>query len=1095
MKKTVFLSFCLLTSYFLLSQDYRSSSNPHYWKNTPPFAGYWQQDVHYKIKANIDEKTNIISATEDLIYYNNSPDTLTFVYFHLYQNAFQPGSYFDKMTRENGVTPKYGTYEAQKKNTEILKLTTNGAALKTETDNTLVRVWLTKSLLPNDSVSFSISFNSYFDTGTQRRRMKTFNVFGNKHFDGVHWYPRMAVYDRKFGWETDQHIEKEFYGDFGTYDVELTFSSNYIVEATGELINKNEAMPDELRKKLDLSNFKGKPMFSAPSIIIPYDSAQRKTWKYHAINVHDFAFTADPTYRIGEVTLRLAPTLSKGEGVSPPSGLPEAGNEDRAEGVVKVIALAQEPVAARWQNAAEYTAKVIQTYSEDIGMYLYPKIVVADAKDGMEYPMLTLDGGWDPNYRDLIAHEVGHNWFFGMIGTNETYRAFMDEGFTQFLTCWAYEKIDGKIRLETETESKYVKEFTQPDYIRNSEAYTPYMLDAIKGEETNINRHSNDFGTALRHGGGYRNVYFKTAVMLYNLQYVLGDELFLKAIQHYFDQWKIAHPYPEDFRNSIIQYTHADLNWFFDQWLETSKTINYEIESVKAENLPGEYTITFEREGPMQMPIDFTVTDQKDSTHKFHIPNTWYVKKADATTVLPKWFGWDKIQPSYEARVKIPEGIKKVVIDPSNRLADIDMRNNRFPAETNYFFDSKVVNYPDWTHYELYSRPDIWYNRFDGLKAGVHLNGNFVDHYDLFDANIWINSGLGQGSIDTSIGKNDFNSMSFRLNYKTATDWFAKYSSINFSAKYLDGLNAYTAGFEKRDKENENKIYGTFKSMIRQRTEDLHYLLNPNDWDAGKLNNSVLLGYEHAYTYKRGTGKINLDLRSSTVMSDYDFANIRLSVINKNRLGKFNFNTRTIAQYGTGSNIPKESALYLAGASPEELQDNKFVRSAAFFPSDWMGYGANTNSFQMGGGLNLRGYAGYLVPEETENGSVRFVYRGNSGAAINSELEFDQLFRFIRITDQNGIIKWAKKTFKLNTYLFGDIGVINYNAATEDFKLADFRADAGLGAALTIKKWGDLQTVHPLTIRFDMPFFLNRIPATENEYVKFRWLVGISRAF
>ena len=232
----------------------------------------------------------------------------------------------------------------------------------------------------------------------------------------------------------------------------------------------------------------------------------------------------------------------------------------------------------------------------------------------------------------------------------------MDEGFAQFLTCWSYEKIDGKERLGPKPDSRYVREFTQPDYVRNSEVYSAYMMDAIKGEETNINRHSNDFNTALRHGGGYRQVYFKTAVMLYNLQYVLGDELFLKAMQHYFNQWKVAHPYPEDFRNSIIQYTHADLNWFFDEWLETSKTTDYAIKSVKAQKASGEYTIRFERKGQMQMPIDFTVTDQKDSAYKFHIPNTWFVKKTDAT-VLPKWFGWDKIQPTYEVNIKIPEGI------------------------------------------------------------------------------------------------------------------------------------------------------------------------------------------------------------------------------------------------------------------------------------------------------------------------------------------------------------------------------------------------------------------------------------------------------
>jgi Peptidase family M1 domain len=1056
-----------------LSQNYRSPSNPQYWKNRPPFAGYWQQDVHYKIQANINEKTNVISATEQLEYYNNSPDTLSFVYFHLYQNAFQPGSYFDQLTHANGVVPKYGKYETQKQNTIILQLTSESIPLKQESDNTVLKVYLNKPLLPNDSVSLSISFNSYFDTGSQRRRMKTFNVFGNKHFDGVHWYPRIAVYDRKFGWETDQHMEKEFYGDFGTYDVELNFANNFIVEATGELLNEPDVMPDGLKKQLDISNFKDKPMFSPPSIIIPYDSTQRKTWKYHAMNVHDFAFTADPTYRIAETLCKPAGYTGKG---------------------IKIIALAQEPVAARWQNASEYTSKVIQTYSEDIGMYIYPKIVVADAKDGMEYPMLTLDGGYDPNFRDLIAHEVGHNWFFGMVGSNETYRALMDEGFAQFLTCWSYEKIDGKERVGAKADSKYVREFTQPDYVRNSEVYTAYMLDAIRGEETNINRHSNDFNTALRHGGGYRQVYFKPAVMLYNLQYVLGDELFLKAMQHYFNQWKVAHPYPEDFRNSIIQYTHVDLNWFFDEWLETSKTTDYKIKSVKLQKRPGEYTLRFERKGQMQMPIDFTVITRKDSVIRFHIPNTWFVKKTDAT-VLPKWFGWDKIQPTYETTLKIPEGIKKAIIDPTNRLADIDMRNNRHPSETNYFFDSKIANTSDWTHYELFSRPDIWYNSYDGIKAGIHLNGNFVNYYDIVDANLWINSGFGQAKFDSTVHQNSFNSLSFRLNYKTATDRFIKNSSVNFSARYLDGLNYFLAGFEKHDKSNQNKVYAFFKSMVRQSRNDLTYLLYKESWDVALLNNTINLGYEHIYTYKHGVGKINLDLRSSSLMSDYDYANLRLAVINKNHFGKFNLNTRTFIQYGTGGNTPKESALYLAGANPEDLMENKFTRSSGFIPSSWMGYGADVNNFQMGGGLNLRGYAGYLTPQEDEQGTLHFIYRGTSGASFNSELEFDQLFTSAFTMNHNGMIQWIRNTFKLNTYLFGDAGIINYNTSNQPFKLAGLRADAGIGTALSIKKWGSLQKVDPLTIRFDMPFLLNRIPAVENNYIKFRWVVGISRAF
>src|SRR6185369_2812054 len=120
-----------------------------------------------------------------------------------------------------------------------------------------------------------------------------------------------------------------------------------------------------------------------------------------------------------------------------------------------------------------------------------------------------------------------------------------------------------------------------PD-VRYGVAYSGYLTDAIRNDDaTPLNTHSDYFSGALGHGGGYRQVYMKTATMLYNLQYVLGDSLFLKAMQHYFSQWKICHPYPEDFRNSIIQYTQVDLNWFFGQWLETDKHIDYEVENYK----------------------------------------------------------------------------------------------------------------------------------------------------------------------------------------------------------------------------------------------------------------------------------------------------------------------------------------------------------------------------------------------------------------------------------------------------------------------------------------------------------------------------------
>ena len=255
---------------------YQNKDNPNYWKNKMPHKGYWQQDVHYIIKAKIDEETDIISANQELIYTNNSPDTLDVVYFHLYQNAFQPDSYLDELQTQNKKNPKYGEYENKKLGTIIESLSIDGENVKLELDNTILKVYLPKKLRPNEKCTFKIQFKTYFDQGDVRRRMTVFNSWGFKHYNGVHWYPRICVYDAKFGWTRDQHLGKEFYGNFGCFEVELDFASNYVVEATGFLKNRNEVLPKELREKLDIKNFKNKEWNSPPSIITPYIKGERK---------------------------------------------------------------------------------------------------------------------------------------------------------------------------------------------------------------------------------------------------------------------------------------------------------------------------------------------------------------------------------------------------------------------------------------------------------------------------------------------------------------------------------------------------------------------------------------------------------------------------------------------------------------------------------------------------------------------------------------------------------------------------------------------------------------------------------------------------
>ena len=1062
MKKLIIT--CLILSAFGLNAQhsydalsapntYQNADNPNYWKNKMPHAAYWQQDVYYNIKANIDEETNIVDATQQLTYTNNSPDDLDIVYFHLYQNAFQPDSYLDELQKQNRTTTIYGEFEKQKLGTVIESITINGKEVQTELDNTILKVYMPVSLKSNESVTFYIKFKSYFDDGgNTRRRMDLFNSWGYKHYNGVHWYPRICVYDAKFGWTKDQHLGKEFYGDFGAFDVELTFASHFVVGATGFLTNRDEVLPKELRDKLDITNFKDKPWGEYPSVITEYKRGETKTWKYHAENVHDFGFTADPTYRIGE-----------------------SWWQDKV-----CYSLVQEPHASKWQNAAEYSAKVIQVFSEDFGRYTYHKMIVADARSGMEYPMMTLDGGQDPGYRGLLVHEIGHNWFFGQVGNNETYRALLDEGFTQFLTAWGLIKIDGDNLVSNPPSSKYKVRFKKPTKAIDSRVFYAYINDATKFNDPVISTHSDGFNGGMGHGGGYRHVYYKTASMLYNLQYVLGDELFLNAMKHYFGTWKIAHPYNEDFRDAIIQYTKVDLNWFFDQWLDTDKRIDYSVDGVKSIG-DDKYEITFSRNSRMQMPIDFSIKSKKGMITNYHIPNNWFVKKTDAT-VLPKWHGWDLMHQTYTATLIIKGGIENVIIDPTNRLADAYMPDNSWKNNITYSFNDHLWKYSDWKNYEVKYQPNLWYNSYDGIKLGLNISGGYMNHHHLFDATVWMNTGVMQDQ--TLENYSDYDPMSFRLNYNTNLDKISLNTRIIAKSEFLAGLYTNKFTVNKSGSKRHNKITVDFLSLYR--TGNGNYLLYPNQWQSNKLNNRIDVNLEHNYKYSYGSGKINLIFENSAIGSDYNYNKIILSAVNKNKAGKLKVNTRTYLQIVSGDNWAEESKLNLAGANNEELMDSKFTRSVGMITRDYTGFGESLNNFHSGGGLNLRGYSGYIAPEFDENGNIISEnYNGTSGAAFNTEIDF------------SSYLPYNLRRKNINAYLFADAGIISSEKISRNnYKDAftDVRADAGIGFTYTHKNWGPLETINPLVIRLDLPLFLNR-PISDEEYLQMRWIVGIGKTF
>jgi aminopeptidase N len=924
--------------------------------------------------------------------------------------------------------------------------------------------------------------------------MKVYDHHGYKHFNGVHWYPRICVYDRKFTWETDQHVEKEFYGDYGFFNISLTLPNHYVVEATGTLVNKDDVLPAALRKQLDIANFKDKPIGSQPSVITE-PNGSFKTWNFQAVNVHDFAWTADPTYRIGETTWNG----------------------------VQCVAIAQENNAAGWQQTAQFTAKVIATYSRDFGMYNYPKIVCADAADGMEYPMITLDGGYYPSHQGLIAHEVGHNWFFGMVGSNETYRAALDEGFTQFLTAWCMRKL--------------TKE-SQPELKR---AFAGYMEDAIDGTDEVLETHSNDFHSATGHGGGYKHVYYKTASMLYNLQYYLGDSVFLQAMKNYVEQWKFCHPYIEDFRNSIIQSAQTDLNTFFDQWFQTNKSADYSIKRITPLKTTNYYRVTLQRNGKMVMPVDldFLISPKtipttangnansknrnnrnvspSDVFYSITIPVTQYQKPGRYN--LKPWIGWDKLRPTYTFDIEMPvDGkVKQVWLDRSGRLADINRVNNVWKKRSEWRLD--LGNGANTNYLGVYQglvRPAVRYNVASGVLLGAVASGQYAGRKKEFNLGLWYTSGWQARYSHAP-------KLQYQAEFKHQTRGGGTYY---YQSLLYNEINTHELGWFNRIGKTEYGLNG--KSMQRyhrlqynidqpfynpwinsqlsgrdpyfpQRDQLDGFLSTANQWSyvaQAQLN----LYVKQAYSGWGKSGSVRFDMRMPSPWSNSQYGFVQLEWKHFQPVGKTLLRLRSLAYFGGGNNPTPESVLYLASANPEDAFQQDLYRDFGMYNLN--NSSTQWNTIQVNGGLNLRGFNGYSAPKTVKqangNDTTLAFFRGNQGLGINAALDLTPYFRWIP----------KVKLLGINPYLFGDAGIIgqplsslNTNREMVTSQVySRLLADAGFGASVNLRNWSTitknkaLRAAKPINLRVDFPIWVNAVQ-NDDSFVQFRMRVSVGTDF
>jgi hypothetical protein len=538
--------------------------------------GYWQQHVDYTMAIDMDVKTYQYNGTQRLVYTNNSPDVLNRVYYHLFFNAFQPGSEMDVHSltiADPDPRVKDRISKLAPEDIGFLKVTSlkqNGEDLHYETVGTILEVSLATPIQPGEQVTFDMVFNGQVPLQVRRA--------GKNNQEGValsmaQWYPKLAEYDFE-GWHADPYIAREFFGVWGNFDVSITIDKNYTIGGSGYLQNPEEIGHGYTQEKI--KKIKG----------------DKLTWHFLAPNVHDFTWAADPNYAHDTMQVPDGPLLH----------------------FFYMNTMSKENLD-NWKNVQAKTVELMQYYSSNVGLYPYNQYSVIQGGDGgMEYAMCTLITG-EGSFNSLfgvIAHEMAHTWFQFLLASNESKHEWMDEGFTSYISDWAENDILNK-NLENPAKG----------------AYRAYVYLAKSGKEQPLTTHADRYAYNQAYG---ISAYSKGEVFLAQLGYIIGAENLKATIKKYFEDFKFTHPKPLDIIRTAEKVSGLELDWYLIDFGQTTNTIDYSVKAVE------DNKITLERIGLMPMPIDLTVTYTDGSTENFYIPlQMMRGEKPTSATIISDW--------------------------------------------------------------------------------------------------------------------------------------------------------------------------------------------------------------------------------------------------------------------------------------------------------------------------------------------------------------------------------------------------------------------------------------------------------------------------
>ncbi len=579
----------------------------------------WQQRADYSMDITLDVSTHKVQGLQKLTYHNNSRDTLHKVYYHLYFNAFQPGSMMDVRSRNlPDPDPRVEDRIVHLKPEEIgyqhiKTFKQDGKDVSFHITGTIMEVTLKKPLLPSTRTVFDMQFESQVPLQVRRS--------GRKSREGIaysmtQWYPKIAEYDH-LGWHAYPYVAREFHGVWGDYDVRITLDPKFVIGGTGVLQN-----PDQIGHGYQKAGTS------------PKTSGSSLTWHFIAKNVHDFAWTADPDYKHETAAVPGGPMLH-------------------------FFYQPGEKTTENWTRLKDFAVRHFQFMNRKFGQYPYETYSIIQGGDGgMEYPMCTLITG-ERSFGSLVgvtAHEVTHSWYQGVLANNEALYPWFDEGFTDFA---ANESLASIFNEKNPHEGSY-------------DAY----FALVKSGQEPASQHSDHYNTNRAYSIA---AYGMGAIFLHQLKYIIGEENFYQGMLRYYNTWKFKHPEPNDFLRVMEKVSGMQLHWYYRYFINTTKTIDYGVRSI-VENEQTTF-ITLARMGDFPMPVDLLVTFRDGSKELYYIPlsETLGNKPVENDDVLRNdLVAWPWVNPTYSLRInRQPEDIASIEIDPSQRMADVNRKNNK----------------------------------------------------------------------------------------------------------------------------------------------------------------------------------------------------------------------------------------------------------------------------------------------------------------------------------------------------------------------------------------------------------------------------------